>query len=129
MFMRPTRCPACGDRLLVSKLFCPTCDTTIEGRYAVSRLEQLSAEQLAFVELFLRCDGKLNWAAQELKVSYPTVRGRLDDVIRALGYEPLQEAPDEERQRQEARRQAVLDELAGHKIDTTEAIRRLKVEG
>ncbi len=126
MYIKPARCPVCGDNLIVTGLQCPTCDTAITGRYRPSNLEQLTPEQLAFVELFLRCDGKLNWAAQELKVSYPTVRARLDEVIRSLGYEPRQEPPDEEKQRTEARRQAVLDELAAGKIDAGEAVKRLQ---
>ncbi len=126
MYIKPARCPVCGDNLIVTGLQCPKCDTAITGRYRPSNLEQLTPEQLAFVELFLRCDGKLNWAAQELKLSYPTVRARLDEVIRSLGYEPRQEPPDEEKQRIEARRQAVLDELAAGKIDAGEAVKRLQ---
>lgn len=126
MYLRPSKCPVCDDTLAVTRLHCPTCDTTIEGRFQISRLEQLSPEQLAFVELFVRCDGKLNWAAQEMKVSYPTVRARLDEVIRALGYEVREMPPAEERQRAAEQRQTILDDLATGRITSAEAVRQLQ---
>jgi len=126
MYLRPSHCPVCDDVLAVTRMHCNTCDTSIEGRFKVSRLEQLTPEQLAFVELFVRCEGKLNWAAQEMRVSYPTVRARLDDAIRALGYEVREMPPAEERQRATDQRQAILDDLAGGKISSAEAVRQLQ---
>jgi hypothetical protein len=78
------------------------------------------------VELFVRCDGKLNWVAQELKLSYPSVRSRLDDVIRAMGYEVLAAPPAEEKQRAAEQRQGILDDLAAGKITSADAIRMLQ---
>jgi hypothetical protein len=120
----------CGDKLAVTRLNCPSCDTTLDGRFQFSRLEQLGPEQRAFVEVFVRCDGKLNWVSQELKLSYPTVRSRLDDVIRAMGYEVRESPPAEEKQRIADNRQAILDALASGKITSDEAVKRLQhVEG
>jgi hypothetical protein len=126
MYTTPSLCPVCGDKLVVTRLNCPNCDTTIEGHFQSSRLEQLSPEHRAFVELFVRCEGKLNWVAQELKLSYPTVRGRLDDVIRAMGYEVKEMPPAEEKQRLAEQRQLVLDDLAGGKITPADAVRQLQ---
>jgi hypothetical protein len=122
----PSLCPVCGDKLAVTRLHCPNCDTSIEGRFQASRLEQLGPEHRAFVELFVRCEGKLNWVAQELKLSYPTVRARLDEVIRAMGYEVKEMPPAEEKQRQAEQRQTVLDELAAGKITPADAVRQLQ---
>jgi hypothetical protein len=122
----PSLCPVCGDKLAVTRLNCPNCDTSIEGRFQPSRLEQLSPEHRAFVELFVSCEGKLNWVAQELKLSYPTVRARLDEVIRAMGYEVKEMPPAEEKQRQIEQRQAVLDDLAAGKITPADAVRQLQ---
>lgn len=126
MHQTPSKCPVCGETLAIARLHCPSCDTSIEGRFEFSRLERLTPEQRAFVELFVRLDGKLNWAAQELKVSYPTVRARLDEVIRAMGYEVLQAPPAEEKQRATELRQTILDNLAAGKITTAEAIKQLQ---
>ena len=126
MYTTPSLCPVCGDKLAVTRLHCPNCDTSIEGRFQSSRLEQLSPEHRAFVELFVRCEGKLNWVAQEMKLSYPTVRARLDDVIRAMGYEIKEMPPAEEKQRLAEQRQSVLDELAAGKITPGDAVLQLQ---
>jgi hypothetical protein len=126
MYLTPSKCPVCGEGLAVTRLVCPACDTALEGRFQFSRLEALSTEQRAFVELFIRCDGKLNWIAQELKLSYPTVRARLDEVIRAMGYEVRESPPAEEKQRASEQRQAILDDLAAGKITPAEAIKQLQ---
>jgi hypothetical protein len=126
MYLTPSKCPVCGDTLAITRLNCPSCDTSIEGRFQFSRLERLTPEQLGFVELFVRCEGKLNWVAQELKVSYPTVRGRLDEAIRAMGYEVRESPPAEEKQRAADQRQVILDDLAAGRISPTDAIRQLR---
>lgn len=126
MYATPSLCPVCADRLTVTRLNCPNCDTSLEGRYHFSRLEQLGPEHRAFVELFVRCEGKLNWVAQELKLSYPTVRGRLDDVIRAMGYEVKELSPAEEKQRLAEQRQIILNDLAAGKITSADAVRQLR---
>lgn len=126
MYLAPSKCPVCGETLTVTRLHCRACDTAIEGRYQFSRLEALNTEQRAFVELFVRCDGKLNWVAQELKLSYPTVRARLDEVIRAMGYEVRESPPAEEKQRLAEQRQAILDNLAAGKLTTADAIKQLQ---
>lgn len=126
MYLTPSKCPVCGETLTVTRLHCRACDTAIEGHYQFSRLEALNTEQRAFVELFVRCDGKLNWVAQELKLSYPTVRARLDEVIRAMGYEVRESPPAEEKQRLAEQRQAILDDLAAGKITTADAIKQLQ---
>ena len=126
MYTTPSLCPVCGDKLTVTRLTCPNCDTSVEGRFQFSRLEQLSPEHRAFVELFVRCEGKLNWVAQELKLSYPTVRSRLEEVIRAMGYEVKELPPAEEKQRLVEQRQTILDALAAGKITSADAVRQLQ---
>lgn len=81
------KCPICGQTLEVSRLHCRNCDTEISGHFALGRLYHLSQQQLAFVETFVRCEGKINRVEQEMGLSYPAVRARLNEVIRALGYE------------------------------------------
>jgi len=117
----PVKCPVCGGELFVERLACHQCNTVIQGEFGLQRLSRLTPEQWAFVEDFLRCEGKLTRLQEELGLSYPTVRSRLNDVIRALGYEVKSSAPEEP-----AERQAVLEALAAGQIDVTEAIRQLK---
>jgi len=81
------QCPVCGEALAVTKLHCRQCDTTLEGQFTLGRLYHLSYDHLRFVETFLKCEGKINRVEQEMGLSYPAVRSRLTEVIRALGYD------------------------------------------
>src|SRR5512136_1629316 len=87
----PGKCPICGENLTVTRLHCRSCDTTIEGQFSLGTLEKLSREQLVFVETFIRCEGKLNRMEKDTGLSYPTLRARLNELIRAMGYEVGQE--------------------------------------
>ena len=125
--MKPSlnKCPVCGDDLSVSRYHCDTCDTTIEGRFENSAFPGLTAEQIDFVKTFVRCEGKLNRMESELGLSYPTIRNRLQDVIRAMGYEPGREEPPEVN---EEKRRAVLEDLNLGKISADDAMRKLRGE-
>ena len=121
MYPVPTACPVCHDDLLVTRLVCRNCGTALEGRFTMGRLFQLTPEQIHFVEVFLRCEGKINRVQEELGLSYPTVRSRLDEVIRALGYEVGQE-----REAGDERRQEVLERLARREISSEEAFQLMQ---
>jgi hypothetical protein len=116
-------CPVCGESLAITRLHCRTCDTTIEGRFFAGRLSQLTAEQLQFVEIFMQCEGKIKAVEDKLGISYPTVRARLRDVIKAMGFEPEEE---EEVPVTEEDRKRVLDDLAAGNISSEEAIALLR---
>ena len=123
----PTQCPITGGPVIVTRLYCPECGLTIEGEFAITLpFTQLSPEQLRFVELFVRCEGKLNRMEEELKLSYPTIRTRLHEVIRALGHEPRRE---ESETVTPATRKKVLDELDKGQISFEEAMQLLQQGG
>jgi hypothetical protein len=114
----------CSEPLEVTRLHCRSCDTALEGHFEPVRLARLTAEQIAFVETFIRCEGKLNRMEKELGLSYPTLRSRLLDVIRAMGFAVGPEAggpSDEERHR-------ILDDLAGGRITSEQAMHLLQGE-
>lgn len=118
------QCPICNDILHVTRLNCRHCDTSIEGHFALGRLYQLSPEQLSFVEIFLKCEGKINRVEQEIGLSYPAVRSRLTEVIRAMGYEV---GPPEQEITEETRRE-VLADLSSGKLSAEEALEILRGE-
>lgn len=128
MYPAPTVCPICGDSLSVTRLHCRTCDTTLDGHFQGGRLVQLTVEQLQFVETFLQCEGKIKAVEAKLNVSYPTVRARLREVIRALGYEAVElpEDTDTSNPISETNRRQLLDDLAAGRITSEEAIAALR---
>lgn len=128
----PTQCPLCGGQITVTRLHCRDCDSTIEGRFSGGFFSQLSPEQLKFVETFVRLEGKIKHMEEEIGLSYPTIRNRLHEIIRALGYQPgpadeFDDATsttglsDEQRKR-------ILEDLDKGLIGAEEAMRLLKME-
>ncbi|MDX1413554.1 MAG: DUF2089 domain-containing protein [Candidatus Promineifilaceae bacterium] len=119
------QCPICHDTLHVTRLQCRNCDTTVEGHFALGRLYHLSPDQLAFIEIFMRCEGKIKWVEKELGMSYPAVRARLQDVIRAMGYEV---ESDNDLGVDDETRQQVLSELSAGNISAEQALELLRSE-
>ena len=122
MYPVPGQCPVCHEALEVTRVYCRHCDTAVEGHFSLGRFHRLTAEQLQFAETFVRCDGKITRVEEEMGLSYPTVRGRLNDLIRALGYDvepqPAGISPEE--------RQGILEDLAEGKLSSEEALELLK---
>ena len=117
----PTRCPVTGDPLEVTRLECPTSGVAIEGRFTPNEFAMLSPENLEFMRLFMRVRGNLKEVERILGVSYPTVRGRFDTLVRSLGYESVPET-------QEVRttRADVLGMLERGELSAEEAAARLR---
>lgn len=82
----PMACPACSEPMMITELTCPSCETKVQGTFSVAGLHRLNPEQMQFVEVFLRCRGNIKEVERDLKLSYPTVRARLDQVIQTMGY-------------------------------------------
>lgn len=122
--LRSTRlvgaCPSCSAVMRVRKLECPDCGVTVEGQFDGGPLARLNAEQLSFVEVFLRARGKIKDVEEELGISYPTVVGRLNDLLVALGFEHG-EGDNLDRQRER-----VVDDLAAGRVSPAEATRLLR---
>lgn len=125
MYATPTRCPVCKSELEIVRLHCSSCDTSIEGRFSGGPIAHLTAEHLDFIVTFVRCEGKINRMEQELSLSYPTIRNRLHEVIRALGYEPGKEETVEV---SAEKRNSVLEDLEAGKISAEDAMRILRGE-
>jgi hypothetical protein len=144
-----TRCPVCSGELLATRLHCPSCETTLEGEFSTgeARLQEvfspeqlrpllpfsrLNQEQLYFVLTFVRCEGRFNRMEEELGLSYPTLRSRLDDLILALGFNLSAEDEPQPGTAQAALkpvdRQAILEQLNRGELSVEEARLRLRGE-
>ncbi len=120
------QCPICRHTLHVTRLHCRHCDSSLEGHFSLGRLYHLSPEHLAFVELFVRCEGKITRVEQELGLSYPVVRARLTEVIQAMGYEVGESAKTAV---SEETRREILAEVYAGKLTAEEAAQMLRGEG
>ena len=121
----PSQCPICQGEVIVTRISCRDCNSTIEGNFSSRTFSQLTPEQMDFVETFVRLEGKIKHMEKELEVSYPTIRKKLHDVIAALGYQPggseLSSLTDDERQQ-------ILNDLDEGKISYDEAMKLLQEE-
>jgi len=118
-------CPVCASELSVTRLHCRTCGTTIEGDFSAGRFSRLSREQLGVLESFLRSRGNLREMERELGISYPTVRSRVEAVVRALGFGPRSEGDEAEATPEAGEatttRHEILERLARHELSADEA--------
>lgn len=86
--MLPTYCPGCHAQLKVKCLKCENCQTEVIGNYELPILALLSDSEQQFVLRFVKSSGSLKQMSSELKLSYPTVRNMLNDIISKIeGYE------------------------------------------
>jgi hypothetical protein len=134
-----SRCPVCEGALKITELNCTRCNAKIQSSFDSCRFCNLPAEHLAFVEIFLKCEGNLSRVEKELGVSYPTVRNRLTGALSALGFngsapEPAsassppagesgEELPSEDTS---VRRRDALNALARGEISADDAARVLR---
>ena len=123
----PTNCPICGGEITVTRIYCRDCDTTIESRFMTSPFAHLSPTQLVFVQTFIRCEGKINRMEGELGLSYRTIRNRLHEIIRAMGYEPGKD--EDQSGLSEEDRQHILEELENGQISVDQAMQLLQEKG
>jgi hypothetical protein len=126
----PGRCPICGSsEVIVTRFRCGACDVSVQGGFVPERgaFAALNAEQMRFVEVFVKCEGRLNRMEAELDMSYPTIRARLTEIIRCMGYEPGREEQEQPRRRalSESERRRVLDDLEAGRITPDQAMRQL----
>jgi hypothetical protein len=130
-------CPVCSGELTIARLHCRTCGTALEGEFGVGRFGRLDPEQLSLLESFLRSRGNLKEMERELGISYPTVRGRVDALIRSLGLadgrdsdadfnEDVDEDAASEAGESAAERRDILERLARREISADEAATALR---
>ncbi len=141
-------CPICSGELAVTRLHCRSCGTTLEGDFNVGRFARLSRDHFGLLESFLRSKGNLKEMERELGISYPTVRARVDALLRALGLAGDDEAAAGEGDAPAsgtaeaaaavsaadaadaaAARRAVLERLARREVDAATAAAELRALG
>ena len=123
------KCPVCGEDLIVTKMECRTCGTDIGGQFSIGRMAQFDADQIQFVETFIKNRGNAYKVGEELQMPYSAVRARLTEIIRVMGFEPGAEPKEEPAiSVPPEKRKAVLDDLAKGKITADDAVRLLQGE-
>ena len=126
-------CPVCANELAVTRLHCRSCGTTLEGDFSVGRFGRLNRDQLVLLESFLRSRGNLREMERELGISYPTVRGRVEALVRALGFGARADADEADEPVADATggrtREEILEAVARHEISAEDAAAAIRALG
>ena len=79
-----SHCPCCSGTLNITSLQCPDCGVELRNTFELSAFDRLEKEQMDFLRLFLRYHGNLKGLQEELGISYPTAKKRLEELLVAL---------------------------------------------
>jgi hypothetical protein len=122
-------------------LACPACDIKVEGPFQLNEFATLAQDDLHFLRIFVRCEGRIRDMEAALGLSYPTIRGRLSALKHKLaGEDPAgsdspagnsaagassqNTASDKESGHQDAGR--ILERLQAGEIPFEEAMKQIK---
>ena len=111
------RCPVCDGELKVTELTCSKCGTILKNDFDLCKFCRLKKEQQNFIEVFIKNRGNIKEIEKELKISYPTVRNKLEEVIGALGYKTEDKNATD--------RKTIINKLANGEITKDEALKML----
>lgn len=122
----PETCPICQSNLVVTRFYCPNCESSAGGYFQreADSFSKLTKDQREFLLTFVRTEGRLIRMEETLGISYPTLKNRLNEVIHALGLEsekqPVSSAADPKQ---------ILGNLENGLIVTEEALTLLQPLG
>lgn len=79
-----SKCPACGSDLKISSLHCSNCNLELRNDFSLNKFDLLNESQYEFLISFLKNRGNMGAVQNELGMSYPTAKKKLDDLLIAL---------------------------------------------
>ena len=91
-------CPACGTKLTITSLRCNGCGMELRNDFELSPFDMLNSEESDFLITFLKQRGNMSSVQNELGLSYPAAKKRLDDLLVSLNLAEVtpQKSEDEE---------------------------------
>lgn len=114
----PSKCAVCGSELNITRLSCQNCKSELAGTFAPCKYCTLSDKQKLFLDVFLQSRGNIKEVERSLSISYPTVKGLLDELIGTLF--PSSQSAEEIGTLSTSQ---ILDMLERKEIDAQEAAR------
>ena len=112
-----SNCPYCGGDFIIKEVECQGCKTQIKSNFKVNRFHMFKPEDLYFIEVFLKNEGNIKLMEKDLGVSYPTVKNRLKDIIKTLGYKTKNDDSEN--------RLKILNALSDGEINVKDALKSL----
>jgi len=115
----PRECPSCGGNLNIIELQCDSCSTIIKGEYLIPKLIKLQEEEMNFLMTFLSTRGNIKEIEKDLKISYPTVKTKLDNLLISLGIKNRVESTTDFKK-------SILDSIEKGEMKVDEAVKIFK---
>jgi len=112
-----THCLICESLLHIKTLSCSSCHTDYSGEFYFPRLARLSNEEQKLAEALIMHGGNLKEMSQELEVSYPTLKKRLNELSVSL---------QEKKKEDETLIEQIFLDIEAQKITAQEGIKRIK---
>ena len=79
-----SKCPCCNGTLNITSLQCPDCGVELRNTFEQSTFDRLDKDQMSFLLSFLKHRGNLKNLQEEIDISYPTAKKRLEELLIAL---------------------------------------------
>ena len=109
-------CCGCGRTMRITQVRCPQCGVTMEGEFEISAFARLPLEDQLFVAAFVREHGSIKKMEGLFGISYPTVKNRLNAIVRRI--DENFEAPSPNSR--------ILEQLSRGRITVDEALKRME---
>lgn len=119
-------CPSCHGQLAPQVLACEGCHIKVEGPFQLNEFAQLSPEDLHFLRIFLRCEGKVREMEPALGLSYPTIRTRLTQLKNKIAGTTEEPAGTKSEKNSPETSHEILARLESGKISFDEAMSQIK---
>ncbi len=117
-------CPVCGGKLVILEYACRDCGVTIKGEFSSESFLNLSDEYMDFLYRYLSLRGNLRELGNRMGISYPTVRGKFDELLTALGIRPDPGAREEKEVKSEIAE--ILEKMDSGEMSSKEGIDLIK---
>ena len=91
-----SKCPCCNGTLNITSLQCPDCSVELRNTFELSTFDRLDKERMDFLLSFLKYRGSLKNLQEEMSISYPTAKKRLEELLSALGISQVDENSGEQ---------------------------------
>jgi len=112
-----TKCFICESVLSIEKLSCTSCNTSYQGTFLFSRLSRLTKEEQHLTESLIIHGGNLKEMAEELNLSYPTLKKRLKDLTHSL---------EKNKEEDENKIEEILFNIEAKKMSAEEGIKLIR---
>jgi len=111
------KCQICNSDITVTSCACEACKTHYHGTFLLPRLARLTQEEQQLAEALILHGGNLKEMAEDINISYPTLKKRLKELSGAL---------EKKKNEDEKKIEQILKDIELGKIGAEEGIKLIR---